>query len=74
MFEGVKGTKFNWNVYTSKIENAEENCNHEFWGKMFSLVAITFTSLKVSVTVSKQVLRKETNGVRGGFKISIEST
>ena len=46
-------------MYISKAENAEKNINHEFWRKMFCLVAITFASPKVSVTTSKQVLEEK---------------
>ena len=45
--------------FKSKAENAEKSGNHEFWRKMFCLVAITYTSLKVSVTANKRVPRKK---------------
>ena len=32
--------------------------NHEFWRKMFCLVAITYTSPKISVTASKRFPRE----------------
>ena len=57
-------------------ENAEKSGNHEFWRKMFCLVAITYTSPKVSVTANKQVPRtKNEEGLRGfKFEICIKST
>ena len=60
---GVEGTRLNRNLYKSKAENAEKSGNHEFWRKMFCLVAITYTSPKVSVTANKRVPRKKKNRV-----------
>ena len=51
--EGVEGTKTNQTVYTLKNENGKEVVNHDFWRKISCLVAIKFTSLKVSMTASK---------------------
>ena len=39
-----------------------ENINHEFWIKMFCLVAITSTSPKVGMTASKLVPGKRKMG------------
>ena len=59
IFCGVEGTRLNCNLYKSKAENADKSSNHEFWRKMVSLVAITYTSPKVSVTANKWVPRKK---------------
>ena len=67
---GVEGTRINLNLCKSKAKNAEKSGNHEFWRKMFCLVAITCTSPKVSVTANKQVPRKKEEGLRG-FKLEI---
>ena len=56
---GVEGTRLNRNLYKSKAENAEKSGNHEFWRKIFCLVAITYTSPEVSVTANKRVPRKK---------------
>ena len=56
-----------WTLYKPKAENAEKSSNHEFWRKMFCSVASTYTSPKVCVTASKQVLRKK----RGYWGIKI---
>ena len=72
---GVEGTRLNRNLYKSKAENAEKSGNHEFRRKMFCLVAITYTSPKVSATANKQVPRKKEEGLRGfKFEICIKST
>ena len=55
----MEGTRLNGNLYKSKAENAEKSSNHEFWRKMFCLVAITYTSPKVSVTARKRFLEKK---------------
>ena len=52
-------------ISISKAENAEKNSNHEFWRKMFCLVAITYTSQKVSVTASKRVPGEKKERVLG---------
>ena len=54
-------------VHKSKAENAEKNSNHEFWRKMFCLLAITFAFPKVSVTASKQKMEEkdEKDGILG---------
>ena len=46
-------------MYTHLSRKRRENINHEFWIKMFCLVAITSTSTKVGVTASKLVPIKE---------------
>ena len=63
---GVEDTRLNWNLYKSK---AEKSGNHEFWRKMFCLVAITYTSPKVSVTANKRVPRKKKRRGSEGFQI-----
>ena len=72
----MEGARLNWNLYKSKAENAEKSSNHKFWRKMCSLVAITYTSPKVSVTANKLVPReKKEEGPRGfKFEICIKST
>ena len=75
IFCGMESTRLNRNLYKSKAENAEESSNHEFWRKMFCLVAITYTSPKVSVTVNKRVPSKKREGPRGfKFEICFKST
>ena len=72
---GVEGTRLNLNLYKSKAENSEKSGNHEFWRKMFCLVAITYTSQKVTVTANKRVPRKKRRGSEEfQIEICIKST
>ena len=48
--------------------------NHEFWRKVFCLVVITFTSLKVSLAGSRHLLEEKKIWGPGGFKMHIKAT
>ena len=48
--------------------------NHEFWRKVFCLVAITFTSLKVSLAASRHLPGREKNMGPRGFRMHMKAT